>query len=245
MQLDSPLPLHSNWEAPRLSESQVKYAALDAIAGREIYLELRRRGQLPADGGLEGMITKWLLSGDESDWRRARSLAVERDSLRRLYKLGTGQSCFDRAQPIVRETADGSNPLLMAATATATAAAAAASSSFGTAAAAAAVEGVAAASGAVGSIVVEAEAKQEEDRDRDEEQETEEEGKEAAGGVEGGLLAAEGSVVSKETTAAFSGPMPALEGIMRVLSMLGGEDKGGPSATTTSTEASGGKGPRV
>ena len=89
----------SNWEASRLSDSQVEYAALDAMAGREIYLELRRRGRLPPDGLLEAMMNKWLLSGDEGDWRRARSLATERDSLRRLYQAGTGQSCFQRFPP--------------------------------------------------------------------------------------------------------------------------------------------------
>ena len=31
----------SNWEAPRLDDSQIKYAAMDAWASREIYLKLR------------------------------------------------------------------------------------------------------------------------------------------------------------------------------------------------------------
>lgn len=50
---------------------------------------------------------QWLLSGEDLDLRRARSLAVERDSLRRLYLLGTGLSCFQRFPPIVREGAGG------------------------------------------------------------------------------------------------------------------------------------------
>jgi hypothetical protein len=92
----------------------VRYAALDAIAGREIYLELRRQGQLPPDGLLEALMSEWLLSGDEGDWRWARSLAMERDSLRRLFQLGTGQSCFQRFPPILKEGGNGSTPLVAA-----------------------------------------------------------------------------------------------------------------------------------
>jgi hypothetical protein len=81
---------------------------------------------LPDDAALEGMMTKWLLSGDEGDWRRARSLAVERDSLRRLYELGTGQSCFQRFPPILKE-----GPVVVGGGAGAAAAGAAAAAAVG------------------------------------------------------------------------------------------------------------------
>lgn len=92
---------HSNWEAPSLSEAQVRYAALDAIAGREIYLEMRRLGQLPPEEVLEGLMSRWLGSDNVAHRRLARSLAVERDRLRRVYESGTGQSCLDDRDPLV------------------------------------------------------------------------------------------------------------------------------------------------
>lgn len=97
----------SNWETPRLSDTQVRYAALDAIAGREIYLELLRQRRVPSDDALERLMAQWLLSGDEVDLRKARSLAMERDILRQLYTQGTGQSCFQRFPPIVKEGEGG------------------------------------------------------------------------------------------------------------------------------------------
>ena len=36
----------SNWEAPRLSPAQIAYAAMDAWAGRELYLCFERLGLL-------------------------------------------------------------------------------------------------------------------------------------------------------------------------------------------------------
>jgi ribonuclease D len=38
----------SNWAAPRLTAAQIKYAATDAWICRELFLELQRRGLLPA-----------------------------------------------------------------------------------------------------------------------------------------------------------------------------------------------------
>jgi len=73
-----------NWEHPELSTKQVEYAALDAMAGRAIYLEFYRKGLLDR-GMLEEMMKTWLVSAEDEDRKCARSLAFESDALRRVY----------------------------------------------------------------------------------------------------------------------------------------------------------------
>lgn len=81
----------SNWERRQLTSRQVEYAALDAIAGREIYLDFHRRGVLEM-GRLEAQMRQWLLSSDGEDRKRARGLAFESDKLGKLYKLSLRRS---------------------------------------------------------------------------------------------------------------------------------------------------------
>lgn len=80
-----------NWEHPELSTKQVEYAALDAMAGRAIYQEFYRRGLLDR-GMLEEMVQTWLVSTEDEDRKRARSLALESDALRRVYTRLKGES---------------------------------------------------------------------------------------------------------------------------------------------------------
>ena len=80
-----------NWEHPELSTKQVEYAALDAMAGRAIYQEFYRRGLLDR-GMLEEMMKTWLVSAEDEDRKRARSLALESDALRRVYTRLKGES---------------------------------------------------------------------------------------------------------------------------------------------------------
>jgi ribonuclease D len=44
----------SNWAAPRLSPAQIRYAATDAWACRELFLRFRNEGLLPAQARLRG-----------------------------------------------------------------------------------------------------------------------------------------------------------------------------------------------
>lgn len=74
----------SNWEAVFLSEQQVAYAAMDALAGREAYLELISRGEMEA-AYLEGLMRAWLASEEKREQSRAKLLSKETAQLRQLY----------------------------------------------------------------------------------------------------------------------------------------------------------------
>lgn len=76
---------NSNWESRELSTRQVEYAALDAIAGREAFLELKRRGHMHGSG-LEDLMMEWIRSKRTGDDQRARSLSKESDALAKHYR---------------------------------------------------------------------------------------------------------------------------------------------------------------
>lgn len=84
----------SNWEQPILQEKQIQYAALDALVGREAYLELEARGHLDKEY-LLGLMMKWLEAEDGPTQARARRLADESDHLMEHYcdlrKIGSGK----------------------------------------------------------------------------------------------------------------------------------------------------------
>lgn len=84
----------SNWEQPILQEKQIQYAALDALVGREAYLELEARGHLDKEY-LLGLMMKWLEADDRSTQARARRLADESDHFMEHYcdllKIGEGK----------------------------------------------------------------------------------------------------------------------------------------------------------
>ena len=100
-----------NWEHPELSTKQVEYAALDAMAGRAIYQEFYRRGLLDR-GMLEEMMKTWLVSAEDEDRKRARSLALESDALRRVYTRLKGESPSKSRSSVALRSLNSERPSL-------------------------------------------------------------------------------------------------------------------------------------
>lgn len=66
----------------------MEYAALDAIAGREIFLELEGQGLLDLVG-MEKQMVEYLMSQEEGDLKRAMALSLENQVLRTLFETMT------------------------------------------------------------------------------------------------------------------------------------------------------------